>query len=322
MNIQQAGFPIQSILNANHEVQSPMTHPTPQPNPQLAAAPIRSFLFTPANHPRKVEKVFTTGADAIILDLEDACAASEKEDSRAVAVNALEAPRSCLGYVRVNAADTQWCFRDLDAVIGPWLDGVVIPKIERPEELVLIDWMIAQFERERGLPIGGIDLMPIVETGAGLHALDAIIAAGTRVKRISFGAGDFTRDMGMKWSADEAELAYARGRLVLASRVGGLEPPIDTVHIDLADEASLEQSIATGVKFGFQGKLLIHPKQVERTNQSYMPSEADIARAKKIVEAFQAAETDGSASILVDGYFIDYPIVEKAERVLALAALI
>lgn len=288
--------------------------------PALAAAPIRSFLFTPANHPRKVEKVFASGADAIILDLEDACAASEKVESRAVAVKALEGPRACLGYVRVNAADTQWCFRDLDAVIGPWLDGIVIPKIERAEELVLIDWMMAQFERERGLPVGGIDLMPIVETGAGLHALDAIIGAGTRVKRVSFGAGDFTRDMGMKWSADEAELAYARGQLVLASRAGGLEQPIDTVHIDLADEESLQQSIATGVKFGFQGKLLIHPKQVEPTHQAYSPSPEEIARAQKIVDAFQAAETAGSASIQVDGYFIDYPIVEKAERVLALAA--
>lgn len=284
-----------------------------------SAAPIRSFLFTPANHPRKVEKVFGSGADAIILDLEDACAASEKAASRAVAVAALSAPRSCLGYVRVNATDTEWCFRDLDEVVGPWLDGIVAPKIERPEEIVLIDWMIAQFERERGLPIGAIDLMPIIETGAGLHALDAIIAAGTRMRRVSFGAGDFTRDMGMKWSADEAELAYARGRLILASRVGGLEAPIDTVHINLADEDSFDQSVVTGVKFGFQGKLLIHPKQVARTNQSFMPSATEIARAEKIVAAFNAAEGAGSASIQVDGYFVDYPIVEKAQRVLALA---
>lgn len=288
--------------------------------PSNYVAPIRSFLFTPANHQRKVEKVFASGADAIILDLEDACAASEKAASRAVAVAALSAPRSCLGYVRVNASDTEWCFRDLDEVIGPWLDGIVAPKIERPEEIVLIDWMIAQFERERGLPIGAIDLMPIIETGIGLHALDAIIAAGTRMKRVSFGAGDFTRDMGMKWSADEAELAYARGRLILASRVGGLEPPIDTVHIDLADEDSFVQSIITGVKFGFQGKLLIHPKQVELTNQSFMPSTKEIARAQKIVDAFSAAEGAGSASIQVDGYFVDYPIVQKARHVLALAA--
>lgn len=280
---------------------------------------IRSFLFAPANHPRRVEKVFVAGADAVILDLEDACAVADKVASRATAVAALKAPRECLGYVRINAADTEWSLRDLDAVLGPWLDGIVLPKVERPEELFMINWLMAEFERERGLPVGGIDLMPIIETGKGLNALDAIIASGTRMRRVSFGAGDFTRDMGMKWSADEAELAHARARLVLASRVGGLEAPIDTVHIDLADADGFTRSVETGVKFGFQGKLLIHPQQVEQTNIGFMPSEKEVSRAAKIIAAFDAAEEGGSASIQVDGYFIDYPIVEKARAVLALA---
>lgn len=280
---------------------------------------IRSFLFAPANHPRRVEKVFGAGADAVILDLEDACAVADKVASRATAVKALQAPRNCLGYVRINAVDTIWCLRDLDSVMGPWLDGIVLPKVERPEELFMIDWLMAQYERERGLPVGAIDLMPLIETGLGIHGLDAIIASKTRTRRLSFGAGDFTRDMGMKWSADEPELAHARGCLVLASRVGGLEPPIDTVHIDLADHASFTHSVETGVKFGFQGKLLIHPQQVELTNRSYMPTEKEVSRAAKIIAAFDAAEDCGSASIQVDGYFIDYPIVEKARHVLALA---
>jgi citrate lyase subunit beta/citryl-CoA lyase len=280
---------------------------------------IRSFLFAPANHPRRVEKVFAAGADAVILDLEDACAVADKVASRQTAITALKAPRNCLGYVRINAADTQWCLRDLDDVMGSWLDGIVLPKVERPEELYMIDWLMAQFERERGLPVGGIDLMPLIETGLGIHALDAIIASKTRTRRLSFGAGDFTRDMGMKWSADEPELAHARARLVLASRVGGLEPPIDTVHIDLADHASFTHSVETGVKFGFQGKLLIHPGQVAQTNAAYVPSEKEVSRAAKIIAAFDEAEESGSASIQVDGYFIDYPIVEKARAVLAQA---
>lgn len=287
--------------------------------PSKTQRAIRSFLFAPANHPRRVEKVFGAGADAVILDLEDACAVADKVASRATAVEALQAPRDCLGYVRINAADTIWCLRDLDAVVGPWLDGIVLPKVERPEELFMIDWLMAQYERERGLPVGAIDLMPLIETGLGIHALDAIIASKTRTRRLSFGAGDFTRDMGMKWSADEPELAHARGRLVLASRVGRLEPPIDTVHIDLADHTSFTHSVETGVKFGFQGKLLIHPQQVELTNRSFMPNEKEVSRAAKIIAAFDAAEDSGSASIQVDGYFIDYPIVEKARHVLALA---
>jgi citrate lyase subunit beta/citryl-CoA lyase len=296
-----------------------MTHKQKAPASDPNARIIRSFLFTPANHPRRVEKSFLSGADAVILDLEDACAIVDKVSSRAVVVDALKGPRPCLGYVRVNAVDTQWCLRDIEAIVGPWLDGIVIPKIESPEELFLADWLLAQIERERGLPVGQIDLMPLVETGKGIEALLDIATLPSRVNRISFGAGDYTRDMGMKWSPDEAELAYARGRLVQASRVAGLQPPIDTVHIDLADEASFAQSVVTGVKFGFQGKLLIHPKQVELTNASYAPSAAEIERAKKIVAAFEAAEKAGLASIQVDGYFIDYPIVEKAVRVLSLA---
>jgi len=121
--------------------------------------------------------------------------------------------------------------------------------------------------------------MPIIETGAGLHALDAIIAAGTRIRRVSFGAGDFTRDMRMKWSADEAELAYARGRLVLALRVGGLEAPIDTVHIDLADEESFAASVVTGVKFGFQGKLP-DPPGASRAHQPIVYAQPQGNRAR------------------------------------------
>ena len=280
---------------------------------------IRSFLFVPANHPDKVAKVFHYGSDAVILDLEDACAENDKAASRLVVVEALKNERPCKGYVRVNAIDTEFCFRDLDAVIGPWLDGIVIPKIERAEELYTIDYMIGQYEKERDLPQGSIDLMPIIETGLGLANLDEICALQSRIRRFSFGAGDFTRDMGIKWSADEAELAYTRSRMIHIARIHNLEAPIDTVHIDLADEESFAASVATGVKFGFQGKLLIHPKQVDLVNASYMPSEAEIKRAEKIVEAFNAAETGGSASIQVDGYFIDYPIVEKAHAVLNLA---
>ncbi|MGC6512394.1 MAG: HpcH/HpaI aldolase/citrate lyase family protein [Parvibaculales bacterium] len=280
---------------------------------------IRSFLFVPANHPEKVAKVFHCGADAVILDLEDACAEKDKAASRAVVVEALKTERRCKGYVRVNAIDTDFCFRDLDEVIGPWLDGIVIPKIERAEELYAIDYMVGQYEKERGLPEGSVDLMPIIETGLGLANLDDICTVQSRIRRFSFGAGDFTRDMGIKWSPDETELAYTRSRMIHIARVHNLEAPIDTVHIDLADEDSFVASVATGVKFGFQGKLLIHPKQVELVNSSYMPSVAEIERAEKIVAAFDAAEADGSASIQVDGYFIDYPIVEKAHAVLNLA---
>ena len=282
----------------------------------------RTYLFAPGNHPRKVAKVFGAGADAVVLDLEDAVAAAEKEATRQVVVDALQAPRACLGYVRVNGLDTDYCYGDLQVVVAPGVDGVMLPKVEAPSQLETVDWLLGQLERERGLEQGAIDLLPIIETGRGVAAAEAIAGAATRVRRLSFGAGDYTRDMGMVWTGAEAELAHARACLVLASRVGGLEPPIDTVFIDLADGKNLERSAQTALSFGFQGKLCIHPKQVEPVNGVFTPSADAVAQAEKHVAAFRQAEAAGSASIQVDGYFIDYPIYEKAERVLRMAEAI
>ena len=280
---------------------------------------LRSFLFVPGNHPDKLAKVFSYGADAVILDLEDACADADKVNARQTVIDVLKKPRTVKSYVRVNAIDTPYCFRDIDTVIGPWLDGIVLPKLENPEELFAMDWAITEYEKERNLPPGSIDLMPIIETAKGMKNLDALCKKPGRMKRFSFGAGDFTRDVGIKWSADEDELSYVRGHMILTSRDAGLEPPIDTVHIDLKDEDSFEESVKIGVKYGFQGKLCIHPKQVPSVNQGYMPDAAEIDRAEKIIAAFEAAEASGSASIQVDGYFIDYPIVEKAYAIRRLA---
>ena len=162
--------------------------------------PLRTWLFAPGNHPRKVEKVFQTGADAVILDLEDAVAIAEKEATRAGVLKALKADQPCLGFIRVNALDTDFALGDLEAVVQPQVDGIVLPKVESPDDLVKTDEIITRLEKERGLPEGGIDLLPIIETALGVHNIDAIAQSGTRVKRLSFGAGDFTKDMGIKWS--------------------------------------------------------------------------------------------------------------------------
>lgn len=281
-------------------------------------SPNRSFLFAPGNHPRKVEKSFGTGADAVILDLEDAVAVAEKPATRATVVEALRGDRRCRGYVRVNALDTAFCFEDLEAVVGPWLDGVVLPKVESASDLRTIDWVLGNLERRAGLAPGSVDLMPIVETAAGLAAARAICAAGTRVKRISFGAGDYTRDLNLQWTFGEAEIASARSELVLASRLAGIEPPIDTVFIHINEPEHFAASARRGREFGFQGRLCIHPNQIRATHEAYTPTDDEAAWARRIITSFEEAEAAGSASIQVDGYFVDYPIVEKAQRIVDL----
>src|SRR5438552_11664164 len=284
--------------------------------------PLRSFLFAPGNHARRVEKALSLDADAAILDLEDAVATAEKRATRDAVIAALVRPRRPRLYVRVNAVDTEFCYGDLAAIVRPGLDGVILPKVESAAGLATADWLLAQLEREQGLVPRKIDLVPIIETARGLNQIDAILATGTRIKRIAFGAGDFTLDVNMAWSRDEAELAYARAKIVTASRAAGIEAPFDTVWVDLADQEGLEASARTALGFGFQGKMCIHPNQIAVANRVFTPGENETAFAERVVAAFARAEAEGSAAVRLDGKFIDYPIVYRAQRVLQRIAAI
>jgi citrate lyase subunit beta / citryl-CoA lyase len=283
---------------------------------------IRSFLFAPGNHARRVEKALSLDADAVILDLDDAVATAEKPPTREAVAAALARDRRGLLYVRVNAIDTAFCYGDFVAIARPGLDGVILPKVESAAGIATADWLLAQLEREQGLAPGAIDLVPIIETARGLSRIDAILAAGTRVRRVAFGAGDFTLDTGMAWSRDEGELAAARAAIVTASRAAEIEPPFDTVWVDLGDAEGLEKSAQTALAMGFQGKMCIHPGQVAVVNRVFTPSDSEIGFAEKVVAAFARAEAEGSASLQLDGKFIDYPIVYRAQRVLARVAAI
>ncbi|MGH7096474.1 MAG: HpcH/HpaI aldolase/citrate lyase family protein [Stellaceae bacterium] len=284
--------------------------------------PLRSFLFAPGNHARRVEKALSLDADAVILDLEDAVATAEKPATREKVAAAFGRPRRGWLYVRVNAADTEFCHGDLTAIVRPGLDGVILPKVETPAALATIDWLLHQLEREHALPPGTVDLIPIIETARGLDRLGAILAAGTRVRRVAFGAGDFTLDVNMVWSRGEAELAPARAAIVTASRAAGLEAPLDTVWVDLADREGLEVSARTALGLGFQGKMCIHPEQIAVVNRVFTPADPEIAFAERVAAAFAKAEAEGSAAIQLDGKFIDYPIVYRARRVLQRVAAI
>jgi citrate lyase subunit beta/citryl-CoA lyase len=281
-----------------------------------AVQPLRSFLFAPGNHARRVANALSLNADAVILDLEDAVATAEKSAARSAVATALALPRQSLLYVRVNAADTEFCYGDLVAVVRPGLDGIVLPKVESATALATIDWLLTQLEREQDLAPVAIDLIPIIETAGGLTNLDGILAAATRVKHVAFGAGNFTLDVNMAWSRTEAELGFARARIATASRAAGIEAPLDTVWVDLADEEGLEMSARTALGFGFQGKMCIHPKQIALVHRVFTPDEAEVAFAERVVAAFAEAEAAGSAAIQLDGKFIDYPILYRAQRVL------
>jgi citrate lyase subunit beta/citryl-CoA lyase len=286
------------------------------------ARPLRSMLFTPGNQPRMVAKVATFGADAVILDLEDAVPLAEKEATRPVVRAALPTlaggpPR----YVRVNALETGLTGGDLEAIVCADLDGLKLPKVETADDLLEVDRLLSDLESERGLPAGGIDLIPSIETARGVLNARSIAEAASRARLLSFGAGDFCRDIGVRftgnlWEPDGLELLFARSQIVLASRAAGLEPPLDTVWLDIRDNAGLEQDARTAYRLGFQGKMAIYPGQVPIINAVFSPTAEEIDYARRVVAAFEQAEAGGSASIAVDGRLVDYPIVIKARWVL------
>jgi len=284
----------------------------------------RTFLFAPGNHPRRVEKALSLDADAVILDLEDAVATSDKAAARKPVAEALKNPRRCRGYVRPNAPSSPFCYRDLVETIHEKVDGVVLPKVESAADLHAVDWLLAALERERGITEGSIDLIPMVETAAGVARVDRILQARSlrpyrapwRVKRVAFGAGDYSLDVGLVPSHEESELAEARARVVLASRAAGMEGPLDSPWFHLRDMEGFRRSLERSRRGGFQGRLCVHPDQVPVANDLFTPNADEIARAERIVAAFRQAEATGAAAVEVDGQMVDYPIVHRAQALL------
>jgi len=229
--------------------------------------PLRTLAFAPGSDGRKLEKARDLPADALIFDLEDAVAPAEKERARALVREALLQPRRGRGLVRVNALSTGLLAQDLETILCSRLDGVVVPKAESAEELCQVDSLLREGEKRRGLPAGGIELIPLVESAAGVYFATEIAGACSRVARLCFGAIDFTLDIGAQWDASGAALLHARSALVIASRVAGVEAPIDTVFPDLKDDAGLAADAQLARRLGFQGKLVIHPRQIAVVNE-------------------------------------------------------
>ncbi|HEX8730985.1 MAG TPA: CoA ester lyase [Ktedonobacterales bacterium] len=285
---------------------------------------LRSTLFAPATHARHVEKALAGEADGVILDLEDAIAIAEKAEARLAARRALAA-RGAGGprvYVRVNGLTTPFAYDDLRTVVTSGLDGVILPKVESANQLATLDWLLTQLERAAGLAEGGIEVTPIIETALGLARIAEIATASARVTRLNFGAGDFSLDTNMTWTAGHEGILWARTQVVVASRAAGLEPPLDTVYARLDDHEGFQREAEQALRLGFQGKACIHPSQVVIANDVFSPSASEVERAREIVAAFESAEAAGVASIRLGGQFIDYPVAARARRTLDVAARI
>lgn len=278
---------------------------------------LRTMLFVPANKKRWVEKSLTLGADAIILDLEDSVALSEKESSRTRVPDAVKA--SCGAgtnvFVRVNGLTTGLAAEDLKCAVQPGLMGIVLPKTESVNEVREAVTLVEEIERARSMQLGEIVLLPLLESAVGILDAREIAASSRRIVAIGFGALDFTRDMGISLSPNGAELHYARSYIALVARAAGIQA-IDTPWINTADLEGLVEDARKARQLGFRGKFVIHPSQVEPVNQVFAPSEPEVADAERVVTAFEQAQALGLAAISLDGRMIDTANYRRAKELL------
>jgi citrate lyase subunit beta / citryl-CoA lyase len=257
----------------------------------------RSWLYAPGDNAKLVERVFAAGSDAVVLDLEDAVPEANKERARTLVAGAL---RTQASWVRINRAGTDEARRDVDAV-GADACGLRIPKVESAED---IEWV------HRLRP--AMPLVATIETAIGVTAA-AEIASHSAVYALALGAADLMRDLSLGGS--DIELLYVRSQLVVVSRAAGIAPPIDSVHLDTRDLAGLRSSALRARALGFFGKSAIHPGQVAVINEAFTPTMDEVARARAIVQKFEAS---GGLPTTHEGLFIDAPVVARAQDIIQL----
>ncbi len=281
---------------------------------------MRSWLFVPGNRPRMIQKAPTLGADVIVYDLEDALPAAEKASGRKLVAEALEAPAGrSLRYVRVEA-DPEPGLEDARAVVGPGLDGLVLPKVSDVSLLHRTDAALEALEAGAGLEPGSVRILAMIESARGLLAAPAIAAASPRMVGLFFGAEDFTLDLGVFASEEEGpdEMLYARSAVAVAAASRGLVA-VDRIVPEFRTLEPLAADTKRARRLGFGGKGVIHPRQIACVHQSLAPSREQVEKAREVIQHFEQAHREGAGTLQVEGKMVDRPIVEKARRLLQMA---
>ncbi len=285
---------------------------------------LRSLLFVPGDSERKFAKARDIGADALILDLEDAVAPTRKDAARAIVAALLDdaGPRGWAFFVRVNPFDTGLTLADMAAVVKPGLDGLLVPKANGAEDIVRIGHYLDALEQKAGMAIGTVRLMVVAtETPAAMFALGSYAPAHPRLVGLTWGAEDLAAAIGATGNKrDDGEWAFpyrvARAQCLFASAAAGVAP-IDTLYADFRDADGLERSCRAARRDGFTGRIAIHPDQVATINRCFSPSDEELAEARRIVAAFAASPDAGTLGI--DGKMYDIPHLKAARRTLAAA---
>ena len=280
----------------------------------------RSMLFLPGNTPNMIINGDALGADSIILDLEDAVSPDEKDAARLLVRSAIEE----MGFagveitVRINAIDTDYWKDDLEAIVPLKPDLIMPPKASSAEDMRTVDAYIAGIERNCGIPVGTVKLIPLIETALGVERAFEIASACPRVTALFLGGEDLTADLRCKRTKQGNEIDYARKRLVCAARAAGIDV-YDTPFTDVNDDEGIVVDAEYAKSLGFTGKSAIAPRHVRTINEVFSPTLADIEYAKLVFEAIRIGKLQGKGAVSLRGKMIDKPIVERARQTLEAA---
>ncbi|MCB1615852.1 MAG: CoA ester lyase [Pseudomonadales bacterium] len=278
--------------------------------------PRRSALYIPGSNKRALEKAVSLAADVVILDLEDAVSPDNKIQARAQLLDTLG--RQDFGerevVVRINGLDTDWGVADLAAFHDAGIDALLLPKVERPDQIEHAESLMSDHHYD-----SSIGLWAMIETPLAIIQVNDICQASDRLNALVMGTSDLAKELRVPHTRDRTAFLYALSRCVLAARAFGLDI-IDGVCLDLDDESGYAQGCCQGRELGFDGKSLIHPKQIALANHYFSPSEESVAFAKKIICAWESSENKGV--LVVDGKLVEYLHVLEAKRTLEISRLI
>jgi citrate lyase subunit beta/citryl-CoA lyase len=278
---------------------------------------LRSLLFVPAIRPRFIEKAPDSGADAVILDLEDSVPPGEKAAARAAAPEAVQqmTARGASVWVRVNGLDTGLLEEDLYGVVAPGIAGICLPKANDAEIVQQVDAYLTLLEKVRGIEAGSLRLAVWVETAKAVMNVQRVLAASPRLLAANFGAEDYTADLGIVRSDDLREVDLARTQVAIAAHAAGILA-LDTPSAEFRDLDRVRREASYARSIGYRGKHCIHPDQVAVCNQVFGLSDAETAWAQRVIEVYEDAERKGLGAVALDGAMVDRPVYLRALRLL------
>lgn len=283
----------------------------------------RSMLFLPGNNERFLSKGLETEADGIILDLEDSVTSEQKPVARGMVKRFLQS----LDFhgkeraVRVNGVTTRWGEEDIWAVVEGGVDLVLLPKADSDTIVLAADRIMTEAEGALGRAVEKTKLMPMIETAMGVINVERTVFASPRIVALCFGGGDYRYSTRVGSTPDEVEYLYPESKVMLAARAAGKVPIGTAFHLDISDLEALVRSARRERTLGFEGKMVIHPTHVKPVNEVFTPTREEIEHARRVINAYAAAEREGRGAIRVEGRLVEHMHAEEARRVLEIAHL-